>query len=154
MNQKVERVESLIEKYFAGLTTLEEEQTLRDYFQTENIPDKWEIYRPLFQFFSAERESVTKKTIPLYTEKKRWKNLHRFSIAAAASLLLLFGMKQILNTHRTLPETSQAYIDGKKYTNIELIQLEALKALENLSAGNEDVYSSQIEALDFFLDNN
>jgi hypothetical protein len=59
----------------------------------------------------------------------------------------------IFNTQRTLPETSQAYIDGKKYTDIELIQLETLKALENLSESNDAAISSQIEALDLFFDN-
>jgi hypothetical protein len=46
------------------------------------------------------------------------------------------------------------YIDGKKYTDIELIQLETIKALDNFSEDNDDVYSSQVEALDLFFNNN
>jgi hypothetical protein len=144
----------MIEKYFEGLTSLEEEQLLCDYFKNEDIPEALKMYQPMFQFFSEEKAAVGKKMISLHTKESKRKNIFRYSIAVAASLLLLFALKPVFNTHKTLPETSQAYIDGKKYTNIELIQSEALKALENFSAGNDDVYSSQIEALDLFLDNN
>jgi hypothetical protein len=137
----------LIEKYFEGQTTLEEEQALRDYFQQENIAEKWKIYQPIFQFFSSEREPEFKTPIPV---KRRMRPVLWFSAtAAAACLFLLFSLKFTFNSH-----TSMAYIDGKKYTDIALIQTEALKALENLSEANEDVYSSQIEALDLFLGNN
>jgi hypothetical protein len=167
--REVEGVNILIEKYFEGLTTLDEEQLLCDYFRNEDIPEALEMYQPIFQFFNEEKASAGKRMSgddqkighPAFdavsSEKPKLavrKNLLRFSIVAAASLLLLFALKPVFYAQKTLPETSQAYINGKKYTNIELIQSEALKALENLSVGNDDVYSSQIEALDFFLDNN
>ena len=144
MNPNKKHIENLIEKYFEGLTSLKEEQFLRDYFQQENLPVEWEIYRPVFQFFTSEREQKQPKRIPLF----RW-----ISIAAAACLLMFFGL-QFFKTSHNFPETSIAYIDGKKYTDLERIHMEALQSLENLSEGNADIYSSQVEALEFIFENN
>ena len=46
----------LMEKYFDGLTLLEEEQALRDYFQEEDVLPEWKMYRPMFRYFTSERE--------------------------------------------------------------------------------------------------
>ncbi|MDR3339237.1 MAG: hypothetical protein LBT25_03915 [Candidatus Symbiothrix sp.] len=154
-NNKDIEIGELIEKYFEGLTTLAEEQLLRDYFRKEAIPENRKQYQPIFQYFAMERANAQAETVqPLHTGKSWKRNIRRFSVAAAACLLLFFGLKLTFNRHRTLPGTSWAYVDGKKYTDINLIRMETLKALENLSEENEEVYSSQIEALDFFLDNN
>jgi len=154
----------LIEKYFEGLTSLDEEQRLRDYFRQENIPQDLEMYKPLFQYFTSEREDISQNRHPaldagspdnhkglrVKLAMTKSKILRWSSIAAAACLLLFISLRLFLNTDGTLSETSQAYIDGKKYTDIELIRTETLKSLENLSEGSEDAYSSQIEALEIF----
>ena len=161
-------IKILIEEYFEGLTSLDEEQKLRDYFQQENVPQDLEMYKPLFQYFASEIQHLT----PCPSPQGEGRSSHRdraiqppspcgegsgvrswlrwVSIAAAACLLLFISLRLFLNTGGTLPETSQAYIDGKKYTDIELIRTETLKSLENLSEGSEDAYSSQIEALEIF----
>ena len=160
-------IKILIEKYFEGLTSLDEEQELRDYFRRESVPQELEMYKPLFRYFVSERENnaVIARTQSEAIQKEEWiaspqtarNDVHKASIflrwgsiAAAACLLLFIGIRLFLTTGGTLPETSQAYIDGKKYTDIELIRTEALKSLENISEGSEDAYSSQIEALEIF----
>lgn len=155
MKQNEENISVLIEKYFEGLTSLQEEQSLRDYFQQENIPEEWKVYQPVFQFFSQEiaaEKNLSEK--PFTVVKPRRRRFFYTSIAAAASIILLFGLKFALDVERRAPEKSQAYINGKKMTDMVLIQTEILKALENIAEENEDVFSSQIDALDFFLDNN
>jgi hypothetical protein len=150
MSEDKIKMELLIEKYFEGLTTLEEERIIREYFQGQNIPEELKVYQPMFQFFALERgKGGTEKE----EKRKTTGNIRWFSIAAAACLLLFFGLKFTFNIHKSLPETSWAYIDGEKQTDIELIQLEALKALENISESNETILSSQIEALGLFFDN-
>lgn len=49
------RIVMLLDKYFAGETSLEEEEALRQFFQREVIPEELKPYQPLFQFFSHER---------------------------------------------------------------------------------------------------
>jgi hypothetical protein len=146
MKRNKEYIKTLIEKYFEGLTSLEEEQLLRDYFQKKNVAKEFEIYKPIFQFFSGE--------IQTHINKRKVTPVQWFSIFAAACLLLLFILRFTFNMQKTVSETSQAYIDGKKQTDIELIKTEALRSLENLSESNDAIYSSQIEALELFFDNN
>jgi hypothetical protein len=40
-----EKIEKLLDKYFEGETSLEEEKRLRDYFRNENLPDHLQSYR-------------------------------------------------------------------------------------------------------------
>lgn len=79
--------------------------------------------------------------------RARKKVRNTFIKIAAACLLLFIGLKLFLPAG----ETSQAYIDGKKYTDIKLIRTATLNSLENLSEGSEDAYSSQTEALEIFI---
>jgi hypothetical protein len=51
-------INELIEKYFTGETSLEEEQILRGYFKGSNIDPRLLSYAPLFQFFEKEKDIV------------------------------------------------------------------------------------------------
>lgn len=51
-------INELIEKYFTGETSLEEEQILRGYFKGSNIDPRLLSYTPLFQFFEKEKDIV------------------------------------------------------------------------------------------------
>jgi hypothetical protein len=144
-------IADLIDKYFEGLTSLQEEQTLRDYFQGETIAEGLKMYQPMFQFFAAERaySACLAETPPQNGKRKAVRHWSRtWGLAAAASVLLLLSLPFAFKVHTTSPDTSLAYIDGKKYTDLVRIQTEALKALDNLSDEHEAVYSSQIDALD------
>lgn len=50
-------IRDILDKYFEALTTLEEEQMLRDYFAGE-VASEFTIYKPLFDTFSNERQSM------------------------------------------------------------------------------------------------
>lgn len=52
-------VKILLDKYFEGETNLQEEAQLNHYFQQENIPDDLLAYRPLFRFYSQEKNIRT-----------------------------------------------------------------------------------------------
>ncbi len=51
-------INNLIEKYFTGETSLEEEKILRGYFKGSDIDLRLLSYAPLFQFFEKEKEIV------------------------------------------------------------------------------------------------
>lgn len=51
-------VKQLIEKYFEGDTTLQEEALLADYFAGNNIADELKQYQPLFKFFATEKQII------------------------------------------------------------------------------------------------
>jgi hypothetical protein len=147
MKIKKRNIDLLIEKYFDGSTSLEEERLMVKYFQKRNVPKHLEIYRPIFMFFLSEAKRK-------HHIKHLFMSMRNKSIAvAAACLIMFFGVKMFLNTH-TVFETSIAYIDGKKYTDKNVISSEVIKSLNNLSADNTNIYSEQIEAIEQFFDNN
>jgi len=71
-------IQSLLDKYMEGTTTLEEEDTLHQYFTRSNVPAEWEDYRQLF----SEIEAMQPKR-----QKRRWAF---WGVAAAAVAGLLY----------------------------------------------------------------
>lgn len=88
---ETDAVRVLLEKYFNGETTLQEESTLRKYFSQSVIEPEFKQYAPLFNYFSHEQEEVKK---PVFNLKLRRhaaprKMLFRsFSLSAAAAIAI------------------------------------------------------------------
>ena len=77
-------IQSLLDKYMEGTTTLEEEDILRQYFTRGDVPAEWEDYRMLF----AEIDSMR----PAEKPSHRWWS---WSIAAAVvAALVVFTITQ------------------------------------------------------------
>ena len=147
----MKNINSILEKYFEGKTSLKEEELLRKYFRQDDIPENLKQYKPLFNFFFEEREN--KKA-----ENKRYGNKSRkqivfFKICAgiAAGLLLLFSIRPLF-PDQIIPTSSTVYIDGIRYTELDIVNSEALNALENISGINGDLINSQIDILNSFND--
>jgi len=94
-------IEQLIDKYFRGETTLEEEAQLRRYFQRPDIAPELETYRPLFGLLEQERnrqlgpsfdEKVYQKIGPSQKKAPVVKAVYRWAGAAAASLILVLSV--------------------------------------------------------------
>jgi hypothetical protein len=54
MLMELDRIEGLLDKYWAGETSLEEEKTLRHYFATEQVPEHLEPVAALFKLYAEE----------------------------------------------------------------------------------------------------
>jgi hypothetical protein len=65
-----DEIKILIEKYFEGETSLEEEAQLSTYFNSDSVREDLKTYQPLFTFFKMEKQIVlpakaqTAKVIP------------------------------------------------------------------------------------------
>ena len=83
-------IQSLLDKYMEGATTLEEEDILHQYLTRSDVPAEWEDYRLLF----AEIDSMR----PTEKSRRRWWS---WSMAAAVvALLVVFAATQILLENR------------------------------------------------------
>lgn len=51
-----QQIQDLLDKFMNGLTTLEEESVLGDYFRTHEVPQEWEDYRVMFDYFDRGME--------------------------------------------------------------------------------------------------
>jgi hypothetical protein len=115
-------IKELLDKYFEGETSLEEENRLRTYFTQENIPKALRPYQPLFQFFVAEREITLGKDFDRQLLEKidaktrpepMIRRLNTWVVRVAALVALAVGLWMIY------PETPKpeevAAIDWSKY---------------------------------------
>lgn len=50
----MKHIEDLLERYFEGLTSAEEEKRLRHFFTSDDVPEKLAMHKPLFAYFDAE----------------------------------------------------------------------------------------------------
>ena len=49
-------IDNILEKYFDGESSVEEEQSLIHYFQSESVSEEHVKYVPIFQHFAKEKE--------------------------------------------------------------------------------------------------
>ena len=82
------RATALLERYFAGETTLAEERDLNHYFQREDIAPELAPYAPLFAYWDRERQV----SAPPRKGTRRL-NYQRTLLAVAAALLLLLAVR-------------------------------------------------------------
>lgn len=84
-----QHIQDLLDKFMNGLTTLEEEAALGDYFRTHEVPEEWEDYRQMFGYFDRgmEGELITPQAQEqpfMQLMGRRW-----WGIAAAAAIAAL-----------------------------------------------------------------
>ncbi|MBO4723676.1 MAG: hypothetical protein J5629_12225 [Muribaculaceae bacterium] len=93
-------IESLIEQFMLGETSLEQERELSQYFaNSTSIPEEWEAYRNMFAYFDAG--------MPVESEKPK-RNIARpvwALIAAAAMAAIIF----LVAPHLQRTPTSKTY---------------------------------------------
>ncbi len=106
-----QQISDLLDKFMDGLTSLEEEAALGDYFRTHEVPREWEDYRLMFGYFDRGMEGdlvPAKQPSPSLTRLvgRRW-----WGIAAAACITAAIVATVVLHrpsTTVTVPETPPA----------------------------------------------
>ncbi len=83
-------VKKLLDAYFEGATSLEEEKTLRDYFNNKAVADDLIQYQPIFAGLKAAKEERTNKTFKLPESKA--KTIKTWWYSVAAILVVAFGV--------------------------------------------------------------
>lgn len=103
-------IEKLLEKYQDAMTTIAEENELRNYFLSDNVAPHLEEYKALFGYFSASKNERFTKTIQLKSQKRNWKWL---SVAASVVLLVSvytgYQNNQRAEAERIYEETQVAF---------------------------------------------
>ncbi|MBI5914014.1 MAG: hypothetical protein HY842_01440 [Bacteroidetes bacterium] len=136
-------MKALIEKYFEGETTLEEEARLRSYFNSGQVDEALKEYQPMFRFFASERkisvsggfdEALLQKLEPQanVVKMRTWPR-HLLRIAAVGAVLvaaLVFLQKP------NNGQSQQVAVDWSKYeiTDEQVAYDETVKALRLLSS--------------------
>lgn len=90
-----DKIEIILEKYFRGETSIDEENELRNYFSSSNVAQHLEQYKPVFGYFSLAKEQKLMQDIPLQSKKRNVAWL--LSIAASVVVLLGIGLYGYFN---------------------------------------------------------
>lgn len=126
--EKYEYYNKLIDRFFDGYTTLEEEEELYSLFAGKELPEAWEKYRPLFGFFEKELKKGLEE-INLLPENPRTGNTLKKWLAvagvAATLLIAVFIGKLCLPGEKVRkPAGDYVVINGNKITDPEIIEAE------------------------------
>lgn len=121
-------IATLLDKFMAGTTTIEEEQTLADYFRSEQrVPTEWEDYKDMFAYFdngmvelSEQKEDIIKARPAAIALWQR--------IAVAATLLILIGFAGVwinsnVSKYNKVAEKTTTVSTSKKQLEVEDKQL-------------------------------
>ncbi|HBL72211.1 MAG TPA: hypothetical protein DD409_04640 [Bacteroidales bacterium] len=134
----------LLEKYYDGLTTTEEERYLQQFLLQDNLPARYIPDKAILGYFAANKTHAPERTIneasiiPL-RHRKRW--LYPSLIgsgAVAAMLTLLFTFNYL-----TQPSTENyAYVHGERITDKALLTTTMQSSIDVLGASSEEVDAS------------
>lgn len=133
----------LLNKYFEGETSAAEEQELRRFFASEEVPDNLKVYKPLFAYIDEEIDK--QKTAENIFVKKSSSSKRKilYYISAAAACVLIFLSIGLFNQQNELPciaDGSYVIIDGRCYSDAQLVKSMAFKALSEVSVPIEEYF--------------
>lgn len=157
------KIDELLNRYFEGETSCEEERELRRYFTEGDVREDLAMYRPLFacideeakahcraQEADAKAEAVadTKAAVadvhPGSNGRRKTVRLYRLWGGIAAGVLLLIGIANLGQRLWATP-TDYAIIDGKRYTDVRVIRQQALSAFQDVQMSREEVLDLMFE---------
>lgn len=84
------KIEKLLDAYFEGTTSIEEEKKLQNYFNNETVADKFIQYQPIFAGLKAAKQESSNKTFTLPESKSKIIKPWWYSVAAI--LVVAFGV--------------------------------------------------------------
>jgi hypothetical protein len=134
---KEEELKRLIEKYYNGESTEEEESSLRDYFRKNNIPEGYEAEKAIFGYFDESTEVPEPSTdfearilegIDASESKRRSRTMKKYLLpilSAAAGLLILGGTYFYFIVRAESRDT---------FTDPEIAYAETIKILRDVSS--------------------
>ena len=126
-----QKIYLLLEKYYAGDTSLEEEQDLRALMLKEDLPDDLRQQAALFQYFQQEKTSRKyDAAMPIFNGKAKKatvKPLRNWVLGIAASILILIGFGTVVYQFQNAPLQQESQQDT--YDDPNMAYEEAKKAL-------------------------
>lgn len=124
-------IQLLIERFMAGLSTIEEENRLAEYFRTHDVPDEWNDYKEMFAWFdngmplksrqadgqtSGQAASGLGSSSPAPSSPSKKRILLFFAAAVVAMLLIMVWPKKKMPETAGRPALQTATISDTKAT--------------------------------------
>ena len=128
-------IDELLNRYFEGETSSEEERELRAFFTSGNVPDRLAVYTPMFTYLEEEsrkERQPDEALIPIDED---------ILFMLAASFLLLLGLNHLLNpVAPCFCSDNYVVINGRCYTDIHKVRSMALEALQEVATPTDEYF--------------
>ncbi len=108
------KVQQLLDKYLESQTSLEEEETLRSYFNSKSVDEKWEAFAPYFIHTHQLKTINSEGDIVL--KKKRFYSKKIISVASVAAVFIIgfLTLQKQFFPSKTLSPKEQVYLEFKE----------------------------------------
>ena len=137
------KIDALLNKYFEGETSCEEEQWIRDYFSNENVPEHLLCYKPMFAYFDNEISTEqAKKTVKAnkMAIPRRKTLVYTFS-GIAACIVMGIGISTFFQQSDDSCKRNYVVINGKCYTDEATIKAYANASLQEVATSKDEVFT-------------
>lgn len=125
-------IESLLEAYFDGNTSLAEEATLQNYFLSANVAPHLAPYKSLFESLAISRQEVSKRefTIPEASNSSRgwW-------LSIAASVVIAIGVAGFVFSNSGMSQEEEDALMAFNQTKETMMMLSS-----SINKGTEPMY--------------
>ena len=147
-------INNLLDKYIEGETTVEEERTLRAFFNQEYLPKHLKELAPMFTYIEEERialealKEINDTSPALTVTNKRKTTLSKALFISAVAAACITGVLLLFSPAKKNSSggDSYAWINGKRITDKEKVIIFAEKSLEHVSS-NENIFIEQMSAI-------
>jgi hypothetical protein len=113
-------IQTLLDVYFEGKTTLKEEVLLRDYFESDTLDEAFLSYKPLFSAFSEAASEISTSTIEL-PQAETSQNYLWLSIAA--SLVIVVGVAGFMYSNNSYNSQEKEALAALKHSKKAMLML-------------------------------
>jgi anti-sigma-K factor RskA len=147
---ELDRIKILADKYFEGITSLDEEQELaRLLDREENLPDEYIAVRMMLSSFNEIGKATPSEHVAPKVEHKphKWLTINRRWVATAAAVVcIMFGATLLLTpTSKNQPETEPCYVCYMNGVKVEDDQVAYAEASRILGSVSEDMKLAMAE---------
>ena len=134
-------IKMMLDKYFEGTSTLQEEKALRAYFTSGQFDPEFAEIAPMFEYFADEADHDHKRVVKRQFRINRNTTFRIASVMAAASLVLFTFLMWPQQNENEL----KLMINGISVNNNELAKSKATIVFSNVGA-SEFVIMASISA--------
>lgn len=116
-------IRHLLDKYFEGNSSAQEEKTLRRYFAQDDLPEDLKVYTTLFRFLEDESAALAvlneiqrESNVPV---RRKLLLLRKLRTIAAVAAVLLIAVLLLTHPDEQSPSLNGSYVwvDGKQITD-------------------------------------
>ena len=131
-------IKKILDKYWEGETSLQEEQLLKDYFNSNQVAKELESFRPLFVYYKKEQEKTSTQSFEKLKKKPVVHRLVPTWLVAAASIVLVLAVGTFCYLNQSNSNTAIFAVDETTkdtYEDPQKAYEEAKAALMLISKG-------------------